>query len=234
MLYIKKNHIQCNELVFLNSFLASGFLDTINKKPNLEVSLIQEPYTGFGYADLVCLIWDKSVKNSWTKKRNALETRDIKILHHLYCCKKFKEINEIILELGFSKKEVKISIERLLEANLINENKKSKIKIKPLKEIFFIREIISIEAKLRDWKRALEQSINNTYFSSKSFTLFPENIVNENLVENYSLTDVGIITYGEETKILKKPKRQSIPSTLGSWFFNEYIGREIWETTQTK
>lgn len=231
MLYIKPKQMQCGELEFLKKFLSSGFFEKMNQDPSFEISLIQEPFTGFGYADLVCVIWDKDVGESWNENRNSLELRDIKILHHLFNCKIYQNISSIVKDLGFDERHVCLSVEKLLSSELVKVNQASRVKIKPISEIFFVKEIISIEAKLHDWKRALEQALNNTYFSSKSYTLFPDEIVTENLVNTYSQTDVGIISFGSECKVLKKPKRNSIPSTLSSWFFNEYIGRKIWETT---
>lgn len=229
MLYIKPKQLQCNELDFLKKFLSSGFFEKINRNPNYEVSLIQEPYTGFGYADLVCVIWDKTIQSKWNEQRNTLGIKDIKILHHLYNCRIYKNVFNIVNELGFNQKATHESISKLLDAKLIQENKENKIKIRPINEIFYVKEIISIEAKLHDWKRALEQSINNTYFSSKSFTLFPDEIINDNLIDKYNSTDIGIISFGGKYKMLKKPKRRIIPSALSSWFFNEHIGREVWK-----
>lgn len=227
MIYKKPRNIENKELSFLKEFLASSFFADINKSHKYEVSIIQEPYTGFGYADLVCIIWDQSIRNRWSDKRNQLNITDIKILHHLYNVKIFKEKNEITKELGFSLRKANKSVGKLLEAELVTINKQNKIKIKLIKEIFFIKEIISIEAKLHNWKRALEQSVNNTYFSSQSYTLFPDKIITKRLLEKYINTDVGIISFEKSYRVIKKPQRRTIPSSLSSWFFNEYIGREL-------
>jgi len=228
MLYMKPNQMQCNELDFLKDFLSSDFINKLNNNPDYEITLLEEPYTGFGYADLVCIIWDKKIKTKWSNHRNSLVKTDIKILHHLYNCKIYKDISTIVGELGFSNKITNLSVRKLVESDLIHINKSNKYKINPINDIFFVKEIISIEAKLHDWNRALSQSINNTYFSSKSFALFPERTVNNKLLNKYSNTDVGIISYDKNYKIVKKPKRQNIPSSLGSWFFNEHIGRNNW------
>jgi len=230
MIYKKPRNIENKELSFLKEFLASSFFTDINENHEYEVSIIQEPYTGFGYADLVCIIWDQSIRNKWSDKRNQLNTTDIKILHHLYNVKLFKEKSEITKELGFNLRKVNKSIGKLLEAELVTMNKQNKIKIKLTKEIFFIKEIISIEAKLHNWKRALEQSVNNTYFSSQSYTLFPDKIITKRLLEEYINTDVGIISFEKSYRVIKKPKRRTIPSSMSSWFFNEHIGRELWAT----
>ena len=230
MIYKKPKNIENKELSFLKEFLTSSFFADINKNHKYKVSIIQEPYTGFGYADLVCIIWDQSIRNKWSDKRNELDITDIKILHHLYNVKIFKEKSEITRELGFSLRKANKSVGKLLEAELVTMNKQNKIKIKLIKEIFFIKEIISIEAKLHNWKRALEQSVNNTYFSSQSYTLFPDKIITKRLLEEYINTDVGIISFEKSYRVIKKPKRRTIPSSMSSWFFNEHIGRELWAT----
>lgn len=230
MIYKKPRNIENKELSFLKEFLASSFFADINKNHKYKASIIQEPYTGFGYADLVCIIWDQSIRNKWSDKRNQLDITDIKILHHLYNVKIFKEKSEITKELGFSLRNANKSVGKLLEAELVTMNKQNKIKIKLTKEIFFIKEIISIEAKLHNWKRALEQSVNNTYFSSQSYTLFPDKIITKRLLEEYINTDVGIISFEKSYRVIIKPKRRTIPSSMSSWFFNEHIGRELWAT----
>lgn len=227
MLYIKDKHTQCGELTFLENFLQSGFIEGVNRTPEYEVSIIQEPYTSFGYADLVCVVWDKSIQKRWNPKRNQLDINDIKILHHLYSCNLFKDIDELVCDLGFSKNKIRSSLERLSFAEMIELDDCNKAKINPINEIFFVKEIITIEAKLHDWKRALEQSVNNTSFSSRSYTLFPPKAITKNLIKTYSQTDVGIITFEEKYKILKDSKKKRIPANLNSWLFNEHIGRRI-------
>ena len=227
MLHVKQKQKNCEELKFLKNFISSSFTEDINKNPKYELSLIEEPFTGLGYPDLVCVLWDKKIYSKWINEREKLKIQDIKILHHLYNKKKYTNITTLSIELGFSKKSLHSSIKKLLTAKTIIENKNNKFKIKPIDEIFFVKDIISIEAKLHDWNKALEQSINNTFFSSKSFTLFPDKIISQKLLDKYSSTEVGIISFDKKYSIIQKPTKQKIPSTLNSWFFNEYIGREF-------
>jgi len=224
MVYSKKTQIKTGELKLINSFLASGFFEKFADK-DYDYSIIQEPYTGFGYADIVCLKWNKSINEKWNLNRNNLDQNDIKILHHLHNCRVYKSLDELKIELGFSINQINKTILKLLDSKLVKENVQNKIRIKPLKEIFFIKEIISIEAKLKDWKRAYNQSLNNVNFSSKSFTLFPEKTINKKLLSTYRSSDVGVLSFNKTCRELVKPKRNKIPGSLTSWFFNEYIGR---------
>lgn len=228
MIYKKAKQKITKEYLFLNDFILTDFFDEYKNLKKYDYTLIQEPYTGFGYPDLVCILWDKAIAELWNKRRNKLKLNDIKILHHLFVSKKYKQLDELVFELGSSRTSTLNSIEALFQAKLINITKNDKYKSKPLSEIFFIKEIIAIEAKLKDWKKALYQSINNTYFSSKSYTLIPEPVVKEKVIARHKESGVGLISFGNNCHIWQKPKRNDIPSTLNSWLFNEYMGRENW------
>ena len=229
MIYKKTYQRRTDEYAFLEKFLESGYFDRF-KNDKYNVTLIQEPFTQLGYPDLVCIKWKKDILNKWKADRNNLTKNDIKILHHLYNCRIFKTIKEIVGDLCFSIKQVKETLSRLSKAETIITNKVGKVKIKPLDEIFFITEIIAIEAKLKDWKRALEQSQNNVLFSSKSFSLFPEKTINNNLIDKYQQTDVGVLSFESKYRELVKPTKNKIPTAITSWHFNEYIGRNCWGT----
>jgi hypothetical protein len=190
---------------------------------------LQEPFTGLGYADLVCIVWEKNSYSNWNIDRNNLLINDVKILHHLYMVKKYKTPLELETELGFSPKRIFSSLSRLFDAGLILSGSGNKYKIRKKSDIFHIKRIISIEAKLRDWHRALYQTINNFYYSSESYTLFPENHISDRMIKKYDQFNVGIISFNESSYILKRSKKNTIPSTFNSWLFNEYIGRKLHE-----
>jgi len=227
MLYIKQKQKETKEYQFLNDFLKINFFSKYLSNHELDCTILQEPFTGLGYTDLVAIIWDKDIYNKWHTDRNKLLINDIKILHHLYLSNRYKTISEIITELGFSKKEIAESISRLDRAKLIKSAKDNKFKALKKSEIFYIKEIISIEAKLKDWRRALNQAFINMYYSSESYILFPEKSITNHMLETYNKTDIGIISYKKDMNIIKKAKKMAIPANFNSWLFNEYIGRLI-------
>ena len=83
MLYTKPKQRVTEEFKLLDKFLSSGYFDKFNSSKH-NLTLIQEPFTQVGYADLVCISWHKSVEDKWETSRNNLIKNDIKILHHLY------------------------------------------------------------------------------------------------------------------------------------------------------
>jgi len=227
MIYTRKLHKNNEESIFLEKFLNSNFFENLAYRE--KYFLLQEPYTGLGFPDLVCIIWNENIKGKWAEERNNLKLNDIKILHHLYNNKIYKSISKISRELNFSLRDAQKSIEKLNEADLILINDKNKAKIKKINEIFFVEEIISIEAKLKNWRKALEQSVNNTLFSSQSYILFPQKNITKNLIHEYNDTGIGIISFDSSYSVVKKAKKQKIPASLTSWLFNEHIGRYLWQ-----
>ncbi len=227
MIYTRQFRFNTEEAHFLEEFLRSDFFEYLSC--GKQYFLLQEPYTGLGFPDVVCIIWNDNILEKWSEKRNLLKTNDIKVLHYLYNIKKYRSINDISRDLNFSLKTTENITANLLEAQLVKMNGKQKIKIRKLQEIFFVEEIISIEAKLRNWKKALQQSFNNTLFASQSYILFPEHRITDNLISSYYQTSIGVISYNRSFSIIKKAKKQKIPTSLTSWFFNEHIGRVLWQ-----
>lgn len=218
----KKNNSKEGKI--LDKFIDSGFFEKLNTK-KYSYTLIHEPYTGFGYADLVCLRWNKTIYERWNFRRDSLQEEDIKILHYLYNSQKAKTLVQIERDLGYKNKTLYKTVDRLISADLITENHKNTFKVRPLNKIFFIYEIIAVEAKIRDWKKALEQSFNNVFFASKSFSLFPEESINANMLNSYNKTEVGLLSIGKSYRQLLKPKKMRIPTSLTAWRFNEMLGR---------
>jgi hypothetical protein len=109
---------------------------------------------------------------------------------------------------------------------LIIKSKSEKYKARKKSDIFCIKAIVSIEAKIHDWRRALYQATNNSYYASESYTLFPESTITGNMMKEYSSSDIGVISFNETSRIIKKSKKNAIPLSLNSWLFNEYIGRK--------
>ncbi len=61
MLYIKPKQQKTRELEFLHSFKSSDFFDKYTSNLHGNYTFIEEPYTGFGYPDMVLLTWNKNI-----------------------------------------------------------------------------------------------------------------------------------------------------------------------------
>lgn len=228
MVYVKPKQQKTRELSFLHTFKESGFFNkyTSNKEDNF--IFVEEPYTGFGYPDLVLLTWNKNIKNLWTKERNKLTHDDIKVMQHLYNSEIAKTIQEISTDLGFSFRQLHNIFDRLYEAKIVTFNKDA-WQLRNIEDVFFIENIVTIEAKLKNWKSALIQASNSEHFSSEVFTLYPDSIINETLINSHLNSSVGIISFNHDYKVIKTANEKRIPITINGWLFNEFIGRTLWK-----
>ncbi len=207
---------------FMNSF------GQIFNKTKLKVRLFEEPYIDMITPDIIIAFWDVDIFDYWAEERNFLEKRDIKILHHMYRKGDFLDIDRLKNELGYSVSEIEKSLEMLIKADLLTERDK-KFRTKDIKRIFFVKAIISIEAKIKNWKKAFEQAWLNESFASESYVLLPQNRINSDIIAYANNLDIGVIGHEKkDASIIKKPNKKSIPLSYLSWLINENIGRELY------
>jgi len=191
----------------------------------LSLSVYTEPKIGISFPDIVLVYWDSSKLSNWTETRQKLTIQDIKILHHM--AQKEKNLaSQIQKKLGFSEKEIRQSFTVLQDAGLMYWTD-SYVSIKPLSEIFFVKDIIAIEAKIKDWKSVIEQANLNKLFASQSYVLVPKINGSSNILSEAKRLQLGCLELSKNKfSVTKKAKRSKIPVSYNSWVINEAIGRE--------
>lgn len=190
------------------------------------VALFYEPRIETWFPDLVAIQYLPEIFDSWVETRNLLRPMDLKVLHYLSNIKK-ADLITLIKNLGISSRMLLNTIERLLDAKLIKSLKEN-YKIESLNRIFALRSIISIEAKIKNWTEAFHQSQLNKWFASESYVLSPVENPNQSIVERSENIGVGVfLLNGKNIRKIQNAKRNNIPSSYGSWMFNEWIGRYI-------
>jgi hypothetical protein len=163
---------------------------------------------------------------SWQPERDLLTRNDIKILHYISTCgKRGTSISKIIEILNFNNKELTKSLNRLIEADLI-EKFDLKVYVKDLNKKFFIKKIISIEAKINNWKNAIFQAQLNENFSSHSYVLLPAEKINDNVLSSFTGRTGLLAQDGGKPVLKKKAERTKIPGSYFSWILNEHLGRQ--------
>ena len=212
-----------NDLV--NTFL-NQYTHNFEKK-NYKFKILKEVYAETGIPDILIVVWEDVNKSDWSPKRNKLDKTDIKILHHISSNgKRGIRFKRILQQLGYSEKSAQKSLKKLVQAELIFFNGMT-ARIKDFENSFFVREIISIEAKMSDWKNAFKQAQLNENFSSHSYVLLPDKTITENVVSSIN-GNLGIFSQSEDGAKLKvRAKKAKLPGSYFSWIINEYIGRQL-------
>lgn len=216
------------EADLIESFISTIDINSITKNNRCNLLVLKEPCISTNYPDLVLILFNRSKLDYWNEKRLSLKKNDIKLLHHLYLSNKKRSIDDLVFELGFNEKDINKILRRLHNAEMILEVGDCFI-IKNIDQLFFISDIISIEAKIKNWKDAFRQAELNYLFSSESYVLLPEKILNDKVIShNTSLNQVGIIGINDyKNYIVKKSQKNKIPASYYSWVLNEKIGGVI-------
>lgn len=92
------------------------------------------------------------------------------------------------------------------------------------------KNLISIEAKLKDWKSGLYQAMRYQFFSHKSFLAYPEELihrVDKNLLEQ---CNVGLISVSKDgAKIIINPKSRKPEDKISYYFLSQSFAKCVKE-----
>lgn len=209
--------------------MVSEFIDykkeIFRPKYNKKLAVFLETKINGAYPDIVFTEYDPTHYEKWNKKRNKLSVDDLKLLHYIYI-KTASTSSLIIKELSMQYKTLLSSLEALMDAELL-ERKDGKWLIPNRQEIFGIKKIESVEAKISKWNEVMQQAIINTSFASESFVLTKRRKETQNqIVEKMKKFGIGIYFY-ENNKFSRytKATHNKFPNNYNSIYLNECIGR---------
>lgn len=194
-----------------------------NKRKNLAVFI--EPKVESGFPDIVFAKYDPNIIGNWNDKRKQLVTNDLKLLSQLLYSRGCS--GEHLLKcLKLSEMQTLASLERLMDAGMI-VRKNGVWRAENLKKIYSIEKLISVEAKMCDMKKVIEQSLKNTWFASQSYILTATSHPKEDTVNNIQKQGVGLYCKDERFKKIVEAKKLPLPSSYLSLQFNEWIGNAM-------
>lgn len=212
----------------LESVFVDSFLETANPFSDSRYNLVyfQEAPADGTIPDVIVAQWHKGKPIKWSMHRDNLKKQDLKILHFLSTYGRRGASRSLIeRQLGFAEAMIQKSLDRLVLAE-VAEIIGTRARSRTLNEIFFLKEIIAIEAKLGSYKKALRQAQLNGNFSSMSYILVPQLTCQP--PECDRSIDIGLMTFdGSSTTVHRSSKRQQIPASPFSWMVNEHVGRMI-------
>lgn len=179
-----------------------------------------EPRLESGFPDLVIVIWEPSTADSWPASRELLTNRDLQLV-------------QLLLELGTSTeaelasllgRRIRSSMERLAESE-VTARSRGVWRVRSLRSVFAVREIIALEAKVGELAAVVRQAQLNTWFASRSYVLVPGLRRRAQLVALAKDAGVGVWTGNDSPIRLVKAPRMRLPRSFASWLFNEWTWR---------
>lgn len=182
----------------------------------LMTTLFVEPTLESGRPDLVVVIWDRSRLENLTGA--ILTSRELRLVHHLSVVGA-RSLSDLTQDLPW----LSPSAAANLEAAGFVTIRTGVARIRPLDEIFGVRALIAVEAKIRDWRQVLIQSRVNRWFASESYVLIPT--PSRSLLAIAKEYGVGVLSVSNADVKLHSPIPvvSRLPTSYGSWVFNDHV-----------
>jgi hypothetical protein len=180
--------------------------------------LFQEPRLESGSPDLVYVSWRSEVVDKWSRHRDFLTLRHLKLLQYLHSRRSIVRTGS--LHFGAHRQLLR----DLVVAGLVLEGGDD-LTLTPLSRAFAATRIVAFEAKISEWSRVLRQAYANTWFASESYILLPRAPKHTRHIERARELGVGVYVLNSELRRLASPRRYPLPASYASWQVNEWLVR---------
>ncbi len=203
--------------------MVRGFLRILplKHKRNQNITIFEEPRLQSGFPDLIAVYWHEPTAMQWDSARAGISGKDFRLVHLLA---KHGPQSEGRLDYLFQLK-VREILEKLADVGLVSEQK-GKWQASSLNKTFAVRRIVAFEAKMSDWRTAIEQAALNKWFASESYILLPRALKERTILDAARRVSVGIWVAGESHPMLEcPPDNAQQPISYASWLFNEWAWR---------
>ncbi len=198
-----------NDLVSAFKNKSKTFLQTVCNKTVSRHFIIPEFDSYTGVADLIL----GTYRPYLSKKSN----REIINLNWLFPLINFKKghifnLQEFAEKYSLPQNSARLKLNEYIDAGFLSKHKNSSFKV--IKKYDLIcDEVIAIEAKLKNWKKALSQAIRYKKISDYSFVLLDETYASPAIsnIELFNQHNIGLITMQDSKfKIHASPKKKNI------------------------
>lgn len=201
------------------------------EKNKASYAIFLEPRLLTGFPDAVIAEYDERKFEKWNCSRSSLAVTDIKLFYYFFLTRKAKTEN-IISQMGMSHNSLLQSLEKLLDAELVERKNQAWQIVSDVKDKISICNLSAIEAKINNWGRVFEQAKMNYWFARESYVLTPIAHPSNDVIEYSKRTGIGIYSM-PDNKITKLTNslRSEFLASYTSLMFNEWIGRYLFETS---
>ena len=201
--------------------------ETFKTTDHKQLAVFVEIKINDAYPDVIFVEYDPSMYEKWNINRNKLTMSDLKLLYYIYSKRKVVT-TRAIKELSIQYKPLLGSLEALIDAELVDRIDGYWV-VPNRKDVFGVKRIEAVEAKISKWDKAIQQAIVNKSFASESFVLSKrKRIPDATVVERMNSFGIGIYLYDSNQFSCYSPAcHNKFPANYNSLYLNECIGRVI-------
>ena len=187
--------------------------------PGERREILLEPHVCTSYPDAVILYWDEEAGTRLRTKFDGVRVFDLQILSALSHSRSWSMER---VRTTYGKQAIR-SIARLENAGAVVLTG-SRVSAAPLDELFALRRVIALEAKMRDWSCGLAQALHNTWFTTESYLLL--HTMPKRRTPHDEAERLGIGILGQDTPILGPQARMQLrlrrQPSVGAWLLNTW------------
>lgn len=189
---------------------------TIVVPSDCECTLFREPRLECGVPDLVIAVWHRATVERWVAARDQVVTADLRMLQFLVNAPGVS-LPQLVKIYG---EEARASLERLRSARLVIESHRT-YSVAALSRALGLRAVLSVEAKMSDWKGAVDQARRNLWFACASYVLLP------GAPPRSKAAFPGIRFCSPDRPVIRAPQRRlpPTPRSYAVWLINEWVWR---------
>lgn len=185
------------------------------------LTVFLEPEIESGFPDIVAVYTHIATTRRWSSARACLTKIDVRMAHFLATM----GASDLIRLKRFFPNNPMPSLDRLLEAGVVRKAS-GMWRLKRLEDVFAVRRLVAIEAKVLDWQDGLQQAFQNVWFASESYLLLPRLPQAPLLLQEAGRFGIGLRVQGQPLDSDELcPRLGAIPRSYASWLFNEWVWR---------
>ena len=188
-----------------------------------------EPQIGIGFPDLIVAVFDpKNIRH----RNPRFELRDLKIIQFLSSRLKPVRMTEAERKLGIPATKLRRRLARLSRMGVVRLREEQVVYLND-ERLFFLDQIIAIEAKVKNWKIALHQAQMNQLFASASYVMLPEKIAMTARESFAAIGSPGLLAPSNgDIVCMKKASIYPLPQSVYSWMVNEMVRNAFRDITK--
>lgn len=216
-----------SEKELVNDF-NKAYINTLRKGKN--VLILPEINTNWGIADVLSIHYDKSklTKRCETITSTPLDFSNLAAYAMTYLS---ESLTTTIEDLGDYLKvkngPLAHVLDILISRGLVYVYKDGTVRSRMLTKCFVIKNILAFEAKISNWKRAIDQAERHLWFTGNSFVIVPglTRTTVQKINFECSRRGIGLIVQSgnKSFKVVREPIRKSCTDSYFSWKLNELL-----------
>lgn len=219
-------HKQKSEEQFGIDFLRSQAFRSLSPSTGY---LIKELETAHGRPDAVVIGSDKSALNAPVWRAVAQSPSTIvfsKVLITMKASRKSMSLEDISISTGTSYAASKQTVNALINEGLADYLKNGKLRLSAEAYIPHT-EIVSIEFKLTDWRKALRQAARHRSFADRAYVVMPMNKKSllESKISMFASFGISIMVYDCETNRFEVVHDAQRTKKLSEFSYVDVLGR---------